>query len=171
MTLMTTSSPPLLGTNPRFPKSMNLRFKTSPALSRTAALASFLLTPYQTARGKPMENPDRTQGGTIPEGTTHDWNIGAIGARSWMHSLKFTTVEARTMKRIPSSGSIRSRAPSTPWRCSPAATVNTCHSSKRRRGGRRNTRRMSMSPGGMSAVLFSLVPGRHQTTPEDHPQS
>lgn len=42
-----------------------------------------------------MPNPDLTRGGTIPEGATHDWNLGATGARGWMHSLKFTTVEAR----------------------------------------------------------------------------
>ncbi|MCH2144623.1 MAG: DUF6288 domain-containing protein [Phycisphaerales bacterium] len=42
-----------------------------------------------------IENPDFTQGGTIPEGATHDWNLGPTGARGWMYSNKLETSEAR----------------------------------------------------------------------------
>ena len=41
------------------------------------------------------ENPDFTQGDTIPEGATHDWNLGPTGARGWMYSNKLETSEAR----------------------------------------------------------------------------
>ena len=40
-------------------------------------------------------NPDFTQGDQIPEGATHDWNLGPTGARGWMYSNKMETSEAR----------------------------------------------------------------------------
>ena len=40
-------------------------------------------------------NPDFTKGGTIPKGATHDWNLGATGARGWMFSDKMETSSAR----------------------------------------------------------------------------
>lgn len=40
-------------------------------------------------------NPDFTQGGQIPEGATHDWNLGPTGARGWMCSNQMETSEAR----------------------------------------------------------------------------
>lgn len=39
--------------------------------------------------------PDLTKGGTVPDGATHDWNLGATGARGWMHSERLTTSDAR----------------------------------------------------------------------------
>ena len=42
-----------------------------------------------------MPNPDFTKGETIPEGATHDWNLGATGARGWMHSYWVSTHTAR----------------------------------------------------------------------------
>jgi hypothetical protein len=42
-----------------------------------------------------MANPDLTRGETIPEGATHDWNLGATGARGWMHSDQLSTYKAR----------------------------------------------------------------------------
>jgi len=42
--------------------------------------------------------PDFTQGGKIPDGTldlTHDWTLGATGARGWVYGSKGQTVEAR----------------------------------------------------------------------------
>jgi len=46
------------------------------------------------ARGK-MANPDFTGGDTIPEGASHDWTLGATGARGWMFSEKLVTDDAR----------------------------------------------------------------------------
>ncbi len=40
-------------------------------------------------------NPDFTRGGTIPAGATHDWTLGATGARGWMYSEKLVTSVAR----------------------------------------------------------------------------
>ncbi|MFK7788244.1 MAG: DUF6288 domain-containing protein [Phycisphaeraceae bacterium] len=40
-------------------------------------------------------NPDLTKGQPIPEGYSHDWNLGATGARGWMYSEKLTTTTAR----------------------------------------------------------------------------
>ncbi len=39
--------------------------------------------------------PDFTGGDAIPEGAVHDWNLGATGARGWMHCEKLTTRDAR----------------------------------------------------------------------------
>ena len=39
--------------------------------------------------------PDLTDGGAIPEGHTHDWNLGATGARGWMYSDRMVTHLAR----------------------------------------------------------------------------
>lgn len=46
-------------------------------------------------QGKSLPNPDFTKGGRIPEGADHDWNLGASGARGWMHSDKLCTTDAR----------------------------------------------------------------------------
>ncbi len=42
--------------------------------------------------------PDFTVGDEIPEGMTHDWNLGPTGARGWMHSQKMVTKAARQIK-------------------------------------------------------------------------
>ncbi|WP_233246100.1 DUF6288 domain-containing protein [Coraliomargarita sinensis] len=42
-----------------------------------------------------MDHPDLTKGESIPEGATHDWNLGATGARGWMYSENLTTSYAR----------------------------------------------------------------------------
>ena len=39
--------------------------------------------------------PDLTKGDKKPEDAKHDWNLGATGARGWMHSDKMVTTEAR----------------------------------------------------------------------------
>lgn len=39
--------------------------------------------------------PDFTKGDAIPAGATHDWNLGATGARGWMYSDKLMTTDAR----------------------------------------------------------------------------
>jgi hypothetical protein len=42
-----------------------------------------------------MKTPDFLKGDPIPEGATHDWNLGATGARGWIFSSKMVTSEAR----------------------------------------------------------------------------
>ena len=45
--------------------------------------------------GSDMHHPDFTKGDTIPEGASHDWNLGPTGARGWMYSNKLVTSDAR----------------------------------------------------------------------------
>ncbi|HNU52965.1 MAG TPA: DUF6288 domain-containing protein [Verrucomicrobiota bacterium] len=45
-----------------------------------------------------VTNPDFTKGEPIPEGYTHDWNLGATGARGWMFSDQLVTHDARQIK-------------------------------------------------------------------------
>lgn len=47
------------------------------------------------APGKNDSPPDFTKGEKIPDGATHDWNLGATGARGWIHSANFATTQAR----------------------------------------------------------------------------
>ena len=50
------------------------------------------------ARGGPSDGPtppDLTAGGARPADAQHDWNLGATGARGWMHSYKMHTLTAR----------------------------------------------------------------------------
>lgn len=59
-------------------------------------LLCFLPTDLCAApRGKGMANPDLTKGEGVPEGATHDWNLGPTGARGWMFSSKLETTDAR----------------------------------------------------------------------------
>lgn len=58
-------------------------------------LCCVLLLPEATARKPKMAHPDLTAGESIPEGATHDWNLGATGARGWIYSEQMTTSKAR----------------------------------------------------------------------------
>ncbi len=61
-----------------------------------AALCSFLAAAPPAADSlSTTAKPDFTQGDPIPEGATHDWNLGPTGARGWMYSNKMETSEAR----------------------------------------------------------------------------
>ena len=63
---------------------------------RCLALVMFLVAPSPLAGApKRMADPDFTQGGKIPAGANHDWNLGATGARGWMFSDKLVTADAR----------------------------------------------------------------------------
>lgn len=42
-----------------------------------------------------MSIPDFTKGDRIPEGASHDWNLGATGARGWIFCDKLVTSDAR----------------------------------------------------------------------------
>ena len=61
-----------------------------------ALLLSVLAHQLEAAGGKDsMANPDFTRGDSIPEGATHDWNLGPTGARGWIYSHQMETSEAR----------------------------------------------------------------------------
>lgn len=54
------------------------------------------ISPSLSARAKvKMTNPDFTKGEKIPEGATHDWNLGATGARGWIFTERLVTKKAR----------------------------------------------------------------------------
>jgi hypothetical protein len=54
-----------------------------------------LVTPLSAAPDGKSQNPDFTKGGSIPEGASHDWNLGATGARGWMFTDTMVTSDAR----------------------------------------------------------------------------
>jgi HEAT repeat protein len=64
---------------------------------RLAVAASALLAAMAQAQ-EADDNPDFTQGGTIPANAKHDWNLGATGARGWMFTDEFATKAARQIK-------------------------------------------------------------------------
>jgi hypothetical protein len=45
-----------------------------------------------------MPIPDFTHGDTIPAAATHDWNLGASGARGWMYCDNLVTSDARQIR-------------------------------------------------------------------------
>jgi hypothetical protein len=50
------------------------------------------------AQRNALSIPDFTKGDSIPEGLTHDWNLGPTGARGWMFSDKMVTTDARQIQ-------------------------------------------------------------------------
>ena len=63
------------------------------------ALAAFLVLPGAVVGAqRQMAMPDFTKGDQIPAGATHDWNLGATGARGWMFSDRLVTTDARQIR-------------------------------------------------------------------------
>ena len=60
--------------------------------------ATLVLLPASAAGRVTMPNPDFTKGEPIPEAATHDWNLGATGARGWMFSDQLGTTDARQIR-------------------------------------------------------------------------
>jgi hypothetical protein len=58
-------------------------------------LVLFTVIAAHAAQAKDLPNPDFTKGEPIPEGATHDWNLGPTGARGWMHSKGGENREAK----------------------------------------------------------------------------
>ena len=60
-----------------------------------------------------MTKPDFTKGDSVPEGASHDWTLGATGARGWIYSNKMETTEARQIyitqidKKSPANGVLK----------------------------------------------------------------
>jgi len=71
------------------------RTRLRAALATVALSALIAATGHAAPAGGPMANPDFTQGGKIPEGANHDWNLGTTGARGWMFSERLETSAAR----------------------------------------------------------------------------
>ena len=61
-------------------------------------VSAALTAPSSAAPKGQMENPDFTKGDSIPQGATHDWTLGATGARGWMYSNRLETSEARQIR-------------------------------------------------------------------------
>jgi len=82
-----------------FPPSQRINLIAHPKMKTLilpALLAALLAIPCSAAGRKgTMTNPDFTKGDPIPEGATHDWTLGATGARGWMYCDKLETSDAR----------------------------------------------------------------------------
>jgi hypothetical protein len=87
----------LTGTAPTRIHTMTTRNHLIATLS-TLAIAAMLAAPGPAvAAGAKNEMivPDFTNGGTIPAGAKHDWNLGPTGLRGWMFCDKLVTADAR----------------------------------------------------------------------------
>lgn len=61
-----------------------------------AISAAVLISPSADAdSSQSMPHPDFTKGDPIPDGATHDWTLGATGARGWIYSDQLETSKAR----------------------------------------------------------------------------
>ncbi len=77
--------------------------KTNNLLTTALILLGVLMLPCShtlSAAGgaKTLEVPDFTKGDATPAGASHDWNLGATGARGWMFSDKMVTTDARQIR-------------------------------------------------------------------------
>ena len=61
----------------------------------TLLFAVALATPAPAAPQGQLTLPDFTKGETIPAGASHDWTLGATGARGWIFCDKMVTTDAR----------------------------------------------------------------------------
>jgi hypothetical protein len=59
------------------------------------ALLGAPLSAVAAAKNTPLAIPDFTQGGAIPAGAKHDWNLGPTGLRGWMFCDQMVTTDAR----------------------------------------------------------------------------
>jgi len=71
--------------------------KSESSVLRIVCLAAIaaLAIPASAAPKITAPMPDFTKGGMVPEGATHDWNLGPTGLRGWMYCDKMVTTDAR----------------------------------------------------------------------------
>ena len=77
--------------------------KTNNLLTQALILLGVLMlqsapTLSAASGAKTLEVPDFTKGDAIPAGASHDWNLGATGARGWLFSDKMVTTDARQIR-------------------------------------------------------------------------
>jgi len=77
---------------------MRARIRPFPGITSPALAALLILSGPLVGAAKKMAMPDFTKGDAIPEGASHDWTLGATGARGWMYSDKVVTADARQIR-------------------------------------------------------------------------
>ena len=77
---------------------MRARIRPFPGITSPALAALLILSGPLVGAAKKMAMPDFTKGDAIPEGASHDWTLGATGARGWMYSDKVVTDDARQIR-------------------------------------------------------------------------
>lgn len=66
-------------------------------LTGTGMIPGFTPSTMAASKGDATA-PDFTKGEPIPEGYTHDWNLGPTGLRGWIHCERLTTTDARQIR-------------------------------------------------------------------------
>ena len=67
-----------------------------PAVFSLQVFTAVILTAAPALAAKaPSSNPDFTKGGVISAEASHDWTLGATGARGWIYAEGFSTSQAR----------------------------------------------------------------------------
>ncbi len=72
--------------------------KTVVSLAIALSALTLCLPAHAAKRGGPLPNPDFTKGEPIPAEGTHDWNLGATGARGWLHADRLSSAMARQIR-------------------------------------------------------------------------
>ena len=75
--------------------SLVARFRAAGLAAVTAVVIAITAAAPAAPPKKQVEIPDFTKGEAVPEGMTHDWNLGPTGLRGWMYSNRMETSEAR----------------------------------------------------------------------------
>ncbi|QDV09389.1 hypothetical protein Poly30_49470 [Planctomycetes bacterium Poly30] len=149
-----------------------------------AAIAALLLTGLASSAAAAQEVPDLTQGGAIPERSTHDWNLGATGARGWMYSERLVTDLARQVaitEVAPGSpadgqlavGDVILGLGSEPFRDDPRSELGRALTAAESRAGRGRLKLLRWRDGKTKTVTLKLpVLGSYsETAPYDCPKS
>jgi len=128
------------------------------------------------------ENPDFTRGGTVPEGATHDWNLGPTGARGWMYSNKLETSEARQVlittvdPGSPADGVLREGdvllgVGGRPFRADPRTEIGRAITAAETSSGRLVLSRWRDGRRGSATIELPVLGRYARTAPHDCPKS
>lgn len=76
---------------------ISIRVRLVASLAVACLFLSFLPTGHVLAAAaiRQTDQPDFLQGDSVPDGSTHDWNLGPTGARGWIYSHRLETSDAR----------------------------------------------------------------------------
>ena len=72
--------------------------KTHPLILLSALMLPCAHPLSAAGGGKTLQVPDFTQSDAIPAEASHDWNLGATGARGWMYCDNLMTTDARQIR-------------------------------------------------------------------------